>query len=138
MGQESTSLKQKGGSILAPAGCVGEYTHMRPTKDRAIMDRVGHIPVTAGSAVFWDNQISHANAYRHDGLQPWAVVYCFFLPDITLNRSYVQNQLEHWQQGEPPKDQWNHIIDNNNDNAGTIQTYSFTSLGRKLMGLDPW
>jgi hypothetical protein len=127
---------QKGGSISAPAGCVGEYTHIRPTEDRAIMDRVGHIPVTAGSAVFWDNRIPHANAYRHDGLQPRAVVYCSFLPEIALNRSYVQNQLEHWQRGGAPKDQWNHIIDN--DNAGTIHTYSFTPLGRKLMGLDRW
>ncbi len=36
--------------------CVGEYTHLDPTLDREIMERVTHIPVRAGGAVFWDNR----------------------------------------------------------------------------------
>jgi hypothetical protein len=39
-----------------PPSCIGEYTHIRPKEDKAIMDRVEHIPVSAGSAVFWDQR----------------------------------------------------------------------------------
>jgi hypothetical protein len=35
---------------------VGEYTHLDPTLDRDIMGRITHIPVRAGSVVFWDNR----------------------------------------------------------------------------------
>jgi hypothetical protein len=39
-----------------PAPCVGEYTHIRPKEDSDIFQRIQHIPVPAGSAVFWDNR----------------------------------------------------------------------------------
>lgn len=39
-----------------PRPCVGEYTHLDPTLDRDIMERITHIPVRAGSVVFWDNR----------------------------------------------------------------------------------
>ena len=35
-----------------PAPCLGEYTHIRPQEDVDIMQRVQHVPVPAGSAVF--------------------------------------------------------------------------------------
>jgi hypothetical protein len=41
---------------LIPAPCIGEYTHIRPTEDRYVMERIRHVPVKAGSAVFWDNR----------------------------------------------------------------------------------
>lgn len=41
-------------SVVSP--CIGEYTHIRPHEDKAILDRVEHIPVSAGSAVFWDQR----------------------------------------------------------------------------------
>jgi hypothetical protein len=37
-----------------PAPCVGEYTHIRPQEDADVMKRIEHVPVPAGSAVFWD------------------------------------------------------------------------------------
>jgi hypothetical protein len=39
-----------------PPLCIGEYTHIRPKEDKAIMDRVEHVPVAAGSAVLWDHR----------------------------------------------------------------------------------
>jgi len=89
--------------------CVGEYTHIRPTEERHIMDRVQHIRIQAGSAVFWDVRIPHANSYRNTTNRARQVVYCSFLPDIELNRSYVKNQLLSYQQNQPIRDQWNHI-----------------------------
>ncbi len=49
-----------------PPLCVGEYTHVSPSLDQDIMQRMVHIPVRAGSAVFWDNRIPHGNSYRND------------------------------------------------------------------------
>jgi hypothetical protein len=51
--------------------------------------------------------IPHANAYRHDGTKPRVVVYCSFLPDVPINRQYVQQQLQHWIEGRYPSgNQW--------------------------------
>ena len=43
-------------SLPAAAPCIGEYTHLRPKEDHDIYQRIQHIPVSAGSAVFWDNR----------------------------------------------------------------------------------
>ena len=133
--------------LLLPAPCVGEYTHMRPKEDWDVFQRIEHIPVSAGDAVFWDYRIPHANAYRHDGSYPRIVVYCSFLPDVELNRRYVANQLEDFRVCRPPRDQWNHIIDDVDDDDDEsvkrkqfkgMKQYVFTKLGRKLMGMDAW
>jgi hypothetical protein len=121
------------------APCVGQYTHIRPKEDREVMDRVQHIPVQAGSAVFWDNRIPHANSYKHLGKHPRAVIYCSFLPDIELNRKYVQQQLADFQQGKPPRDQWNNLEQEYllADKVGSCLA-SLSPLGRKLLGMEPW
>jgi hypothetical protein len=127
-------------SFSAP--CVGEYTHMRPKEDRDIMDRIEHIPVRTGSAVFWDNRIPHANAYRHDGSIPRSVVYCSFLPDLPINRNYVTQQLENWKQGQRPTDQWINPDDNDGQSEPTDNLQekfdALTPLGRRLLAIDPW
>jgi hypothetical protein len=56
--------------------CVGNYTHIRPKEDESVMKRVCHVPVQAGSAVFWDNRIPHANSYRNGSDRARMVVYC--------------------------------------------------------------
>ena len=128
--------------ISVPAPCVGEYTHIRPKEDVDVMRRIEHISgVSAGSAVLWDNRIPHANAYRHDGNTPRIVVYCSFLPDVELNRRYVLGrQLVNFKLGYPPTDTWIHV--ENNDDKGSDRhemfPFEFSSLGRKLMGLDSW
>jgi hypothetical protein len=130
------TVAQKEGSSHA---CVGEYTHIRPKEDREIMDSVCHVPVRAGSCVLWDNRIPHANAYRHYGNVPRAVVYCSFLPDVQLNREYVNNQLANWKAQRPPADTWIHVDDEDTgESMESMKNYTFTNLGRKLIGLDPW
>jgi Protein of unknown function (DUF1479) len=93
--------------IQIPAPCLGEYTHIRPVQDAPVMQRIQHVQhVTAGSAVFFDNRIPHANSYRHDGDQPRSVVYCSFLPNVALNQKYAIDQLDKFQRGIYPNDQW--------------------------------
>ena len=152
--------------------CIGEYTHVH---DRELMKRVQHISVKAGSAVFWDNRLPHGNAYRNDNdyCQPTtaspssssssssskqltslplessgarAVVYCSFLPDIPINRRFVERQLMDWKLGRAPRvgDRWIKQEEeeeedgdgHNNDSPREIVRLS--ELGRKLIGLDEW
>ena len=110
--------------------------------------------------------IPHANAYRHDGTIPRTVVYCSFLPDVPINRQYVQQQLQCWKEGRfPSGNQWiNHhsntnkikIIplntdatinddvieeDNNVLNQNRYQEILqilSTPLARRLAGVDRW
>ena len=141
---DSTS---ENGTAADPAPCLGEYTHIRPKEDMHVMKRVCHIPVKAGSAVFWDNRIPHANAYRNDNnTLARAVVYASFLPDIELNRRYVKNQLQAWKLRQPIRDQWNHIPEENDSieeeilgktNSAENETI-FSDLGKKLMGIELW
>ena len=138
--------------ISHPLPCVGEYTHLSPSLDRDIMDRIRHIPVKAGSAVFWDNRIPHGNSYRNDSPISRAVVYCSFLPDVQVNRRFVQRQLEDWKAQRPPRvgDRWirqdnddlNGEEDINNDDKQPPQqmgdAHSLTGLGKRLIGIEEW
>jgi hypothetical protein len=145
--EPTTFLRKSSGqpeTVSFPAPCVGEYTHMRPKEDRDVMDRIEHIKVRAGSAVFWDNRIPHANAYRHDGNMPRCVVYCSFLPDVAINLKYATDQLENWKQGRLPTDQWINQDNNNDDDKGEPMDNlqgkfdTLTPLGRQLLALDSW
>ena len=124
-------------TVSFPAPCLGEYTHIRPTEDAAVMKRVQHVAVTAGSVVFWDNRIPHANSYKHLGEIPRAVVYTSFLPDVPLNRKYVAKQLAQWRQGRQPTDQW--VKSGEEDDILTSDDeQKFTQEQRKLLGIEPW
>lgn len=145
--QRSQPSSSIGKSSSPPSLCVGEYTHIRPKEDENVIKRVCHVPVRAGSAVFWDNRIPHANSYRNDTNQARMVVYCSFLPDIALNRRYVMKQLNAWRMKEPIRDQWNHIlVDSEAHEEDSSRLYcvashdenKFSELGKKLMGIQRW
>jgi len=139
---ESTITKKtaNGGreEITFPAPCIGEYTHIRPKEDAEVMARIQHIPVRAGSAVFWDNRLPHANAYRNDSNDARSVVYCSFLPDVKLNRDYVDQQLYKYKRRIPPTDQWINTVERGFDEEQEAQDKSLDCLQRKLLGIDPW
>jgi hypothetical protein len=153
---------------MRPRPCVGEYTHLDPTLDRDIMDRITHIPVRAGSAVFWDNRIPHGNSYRNDpiptrddddvahsanalgGSGARAVVYCSFLPDVEVNRRFASRQLVDWALRRAPRvgDRWIRRDDDDDDDEGKTvdggmmldgtDTQTLTDLGKRLLGLAEW
>lgn len=128
--------------VVAPAACIGEYTHLRPSEDSEVFKRVQHVKVPAGSAVFFDNRIPHANAYRHDGDAPRCVVYCSFLPDIPINQQYAAEQLLKWKRNEPPNDQWvgdgGHEAQPSKIEPGIYDSQWLNPLAKKLMKIDPW
>jgi len=153
-----------------PRSCVGEYTHLHPNHDRELLKRVQHIPVPAGSAVFWDNRIPHGNSYINKPLNlndstirnneesskvlgssgSRAVIYCSFLPDVNINRSFVKSQLTDWKLKRPPKvgDRWIKLDESNQgtgevspdqdiDNTTELEA-NVTDLSKRLLGLDEW
>jgi len=149
--RQKTRVTKGGKELEIEPPCMGEYTHIRPKEDVDIMKRIEHIPVKAGSAVFWDNRIPHANAYMNNSDHSRIVVYCSFLPDIALNRDYVRKQLDDYQLGRIPRDQWIEketekrnlfqMDANQEDNhiEEQIDTdYVFTKLGKQLMMIDKW
>lgn len=129
-------------AVKVKPACVGEYSHIRPKEDASVMVRVRHVPVKAGSAVFWDNRIPHGNSYRNDRSIARAVVYCSFLPDIELNRQYVRDQLVAWKNHRPIRDQWNNILENDecvkDKYEASFDDKSLTELGLQLMGIAQW
>jgi len=145
--------------------CVREYTYIRPKEDEEVMKAVQHVSVRKGSAVFFDNRIPHSNAFRHVGTSPRAVIYCSFLPDVHINRIYAKKQLDGYYDGKLPNDTWvlvqdeqekqdddNNHIDHNSTRNDFVKDlpdpnhftnprkneFSLSSLGRKLMMMDPW
>ncbi len=128
-----------------PRPCVGEYTHLSPSHDRLLLQKIQHIPVKAGSVVFWDNRIPHGNSYRNDpvpgdvidsecssfdfellGTGSRAVVYCSFLPDVEINRCFVKKQLQDWRKGRDPRigDRWIKQEEGNFDSNGRCHVVS--------------
>jgi hypothetical protein len=140
--QQRIPTKSRDGNLVTPP-CIGEYTHIRPVEDVDVMKRIQHVPVRAGSVVFWDNRLPHANAYRHNGSIPRAVVYCSFLPGIALNERYARHQLERWLHGRTPNDQWIQEGDSSKRD-GTKSTglrarlAKLPELQRKLLAVEDW
>jgi len=161
----ATSVEQQQpNNISHPLPCVGEYTHLSPSFDKDLMKRIQHIPVKAGSVVFWDNRIPHGNSYRNDPTPESvndgennsilgtsgsrAVVYCSFLPDVDINRKFVQRQLVDWMERRPPRigDRWikqqdDDVVDDatqvNDTDRNTVES-NLTDLGKRLIGIVSW
>jgi hypothetical protein len=146
------------GQATKAAPCVGEYTPIRPHEDAAVLRRVAHVPCNAGDLVLWDNRIPHANSFRHLGSEAREAVFLGFLPDVPLNQAYARAQLAAWRRGVPPNDQWVEPtrapalqqpppgqVNASGRHGGEGEAlkneegaYAFSSLGRKLMAVDPW
>ena len=112
--------------------CVGQFTPIRPKGDQDILQRFQHIGCHAGDLVLWDYRIPHANSYHNHSDHPREVVYIGLLPHVEINQQYARGQLEAYNQGNVPTDQWHEC-----KNKQPCH-YNFSSLGRKLMGIDNW
>lgn len=83
--------------------------------------------------VFWDYRIPHANSYKNNSHQTREVIYTGLLPNITLNKQYISEQLDKYFTGINPTDQW---VSDSKDTQKC--DYVFSELGRKMMGIDSW
>ncbi|CEG35744.1 Phytanoyl-CoA dioxygenase [Plasmopara halstedii] len=117
--------------------CLGDFSPLRMQEDRAVIDRYQHISCEAGSVIFFDWRLPHANSYKHIGQIPREVIYTGFLPDTLMNREYVKEQLRRYQARLVPTDHWQ----KDDVDARVLEEYSthhFSALGSRLIGLYPW
>lgn len=112
--------------------CVGQFTPIRMIEDSDIIQRFEHIPCKAGDMVFWDYRIPHSNSYKNESNITREAVYIGLLPNIGLNAEYVKDQLIRYKMGIVPIDQWH------SHDEPQICNFEFSSLGRKMMGIEPW
>lgn len=119
-------------SGLLPPPCVGDFTPIRPIEDKAIIDNFRHIPCRAGDLVCWDYRIPHANARFNNSSQAREAVYIGLLPSIEMNKAYAREQLRRYRLGILPSDQWHE------ESSLQMCDYSFSELGRRLMGIEDW
>lgn len=112
--------------------CVGQFTPIRMIEDNDIIKRFEHISCRAGDMVVWDYRIPHSNSYKNESDQTREAVYIGLLPNIELNREYIKDQLIRFGDGVVPIDQWH------SHNEPQLCNYTFSELGKKMMGLDPW
>lgn len=92
--------------LRRPQVCLGDFSPLRMQEDRAVIDRYQHIGCTAGSVIFFDWRIPHANSYKHVGTIPREVIYTGFIPDTPMNCEYVQEQLRRYKSRLLPADHW--------------------------------
>ena len=122
--------------------CVGDFCRLLPKEDKEILDKYEHIEYDKGSLVLFDWRIPHANARFNRSDQTRMVVYTGFLPNIELNAKYCQQQLQCYYDKKAPPDFWGK--DNYTNKRENVlekqmdETYEFTELGQKLMGIRPW
>ena len=134
--RQPSLVKTAKGPQPIPPPCLGEYTHIRPKEDSDVFQRVQHVSVRAGDVVLWDNRLPHSNAYKHTGSVPRSVIYCSFLPDVAVNRKYVESQLQDFLVQRKPGDQW--IEESNKKEDEEVDMSSLNELSRRLLGIDPW
>lgn len=92
----------------APAlrhACVGDFTSVRAPE---LLQRMRHVPVPRGAAVFWDQRIPHASARRNTSGAARAVVYGGWLPRTAMNARFATEQAKRALSGKQQSDFWLH------------------------------
>lgn len=62
-------------------------------------------------------------------------MYTSFLPDIEINREYVEKQKSKYEKRQICTDQW---LERDESSVEIEEDFIFSGLGRKLIGIDKW
>jgi hypothetical protein len=117
--------------------CLGDFSPLRMQEDRELIGRYEHISCQAGSVIFFDWRIPHANSYKHLGHIPREVIYTGFLPDIPMNQAYAKEQLRRYAKRLLPADHWQKSNEEKRVDE-FFSTHFFSALGSRLMGIHEW
>ncbi|EQC39641.1 hypothetical protein SDRG_03072 [Saprolegnia diclina VS20] len=121
-----------------PPVCLGDFSPLRMQEDRDVISRYEHIPCRAGSVIFFDWRIPHANSYRHVGSIPREVIYTGFLPRVSINEAYAKEQLRRYEARLLPADHWQKGSAGPGKVDERFSEHDFSLLGRRLMAMEPW
>jgi hypothetical protein len=72
----------------------GEFFRMGDHAYDRLRKSLVTVQAPKGSLVCWDNRLPHATCARLEGADSREVVFVGFLPDITINRQYVEKQCQ--------------------------------------------
>ncbi|CAM9203507.1 unnamed protein product [Chrysoparadoxa australica] len=123
------------GGVLQPPPCVGDFTPIRPQQDAQVLQRVNHVSVPAGAAVFWDRKLPHANAAKNTSQQCRQVVYCGLIPYCEMNTNFAAHQLQKLSLRIKPTDQW---VAQEERQEVAKDGMKWSELGLQLTGQLPW
>ncbi len=98
--------------------------------------RVTPIPARAGSMIVWNNLLLHGNG-RNVGDRPRFSQYISMFPAQRLTEEKRLHRIRCWENREPPGGT-TFPGDPREIEQKEFQTAELTSLGRRLLGLDPW
>ncbi|GAB9463664.1 hypothetical protein Gpo141_00001114 [Globisporangium polare] len=135
--QERRALEQEELNGTRPQVCLGDFSPLRMQEDRDVISRYEHVNCEAGSVIFFDWRIPHANSYKHTGSVPREVVYTGFLPDVSVNQVYIQEQLRRYRLRLLPADHWQKSQGDKRVEE-QFSKHHFSALGSRLIGLYPW
>jgi len=74
--------------------CGGEFTRLVSKNHTALSKLLETIQAPLGSLIMWDNRLPHATCEHLLGNETREVIYTAYLPDVTLNRAYWQEQAK--------------------------------------------
>lgn len=80
----------------------GEFYRFNSKSHVKLAKKCETIYAPKGSLVCWDNRLPHATCDKLSGFDSREVVYTGFLPDVEINRRYVQQQAISIRQNIPP------------------------------------
>ncbi|GLE10784.1 hypothetical protein PINS_up023024 [Pythium insidiosum] len=106
-------------------------------EDGEIIRRYEHISCEAGSVIFFDWRLPHANSYRHTGSVPREVIYTGFLPRVPVNDVYAKEQFRRYARRLLPADHWQKALGDKQVEE-QYSEHHFSALGARLIGLYPW
>lgn len=102
--------------VKALDGCVGDFIAVNNADDAPIIDRLEHVPVPPGAALFWDRRLPHASARWNNSRLPRRAVYGGYLPKgPILNQCYTLAQWDRCTRAAPQPDFWIERPDDDNN-----------------------
>ncbi|TMW67954.1 hypothetical protein Poli38472_007626 [Pythium oligandrum] len=120
-----------------PPVCLGDFSPLRMQEDRDVISRYQHINCEAGSVIFFDWRLPHANSYKHTGSIPREVIYTGFLPRVPMNEQYAEEQLRRYRGRLLPADHWQKAL-GDQEVEEQYSAHHFSAVGARLIGLYPW
>ena len=118
-----------------------QFVQLKKTKHKDLWERIKFIQHPAGSLVFWDNRLPHCTAPVNDrrGGEAREVFFSTFLPNVYPNTHFAQSQLHAFSHNRIPPEFEASVKKLNADaDAEPLESYDFSDVQQKLMGLQPW
>ncbi|PRP86525.1 hypothetical protein PROFUN_05307 [Planoprotostelium fungivorum] len=126
---DHTDVKQE-----APKDLSLKRGNATDLNDRFPPEKMEFVPLKEGDFLFWDWRLPHSSeAENREGFRQ--VLYVGHLPDVQLNRDFIERQKTILETGRHHNFMSKKFIDIEVDG---YKPFEWSPLGKNLMGLQPW